>query len=66
MKIEISIEKDGEGEGEGMKKPEVMDAEQELTPEQIAQMAKTIMQRPASLSRKDRKLLADILLKEGD
>lgn len=64
MKIEISIEKDGEGEG--MKKPEVMDAEQELTPEQIAQMAKTIMQRPASLSRKDRKLLADILLKEGD
>lgn len=62
MKIEISIEKDGEG----MKKPEVMDAEQELTPEQIAQMAKTIMQRPASLSRKDRKLLADILLKEGD
>ena len=64
MKIEISIEKDGEGEG--MKKSEGMDAEHELTPEQIAQMAKTIMQRPASLSRKDRKLLADILLKEGD
>ena len=64
MKIEISIEKDGEGEG--IKKPEGMDAEQELTPEQIAQMAKTIMNRPASLSRKDRKLLADILLKEGD
>lgn len=64
MKIEISIEKDGEGEG--MKKPENMDAEKELTPEQIAQMAKTIMQRPAALSRKDRKLLADILLKEGD
>lgn len=58
MKIEISIEKDGEGEG--------MDAEQELTPEQIAKLAQQIMQRPASLSRKDRKLLADILLKEGD
>lgn len=62
MKIEISIEKDGEGKD----KPEGMDDEQELTPEQIAKMAQQIMQRPAALSRKDRKLLADILLKEGD
>lgn len=61
MKIEISIEKDGEKEN-----GKAMDSEEELTPEQIAEMAKKIMQRPAALSRKDRKLLADILLNEAD
>jgi hypothetical protein len=61
MKIEISIEKDGEKED-----GKAMDSEEELTPKQIAEMAKKIMQRPAALSRKDRKLLADILLNEAD
>jgi Asp-tRNA(Asn)/Glu-tRNA(Gln) amidotransferase B subunit len=53
MKIEISIEKGGEGKE--------MDDE-ELSPEQIAEMAKKL--KSATLSRKDRKLLADALLKE--
>ncbi len=53
MKIEISIEKNGEGKE--------MDDE-ELSPEQIAEMAKKL--KSATLSRKDRKLLADALLKE--
>jgi len=53
MKIEISIEKGGEGH-------EMED--EELTPEQIADMAKKL--KSATLSRKDRKMLADALLKE--
>jgi len=53
MKIEISIEKNGEGKE--------MDDE-ELSPEQIAEMAKKL--KSATLSRKDRKLLADALLNE--
>jgi hypothetical protein len=51
MKIEICIE-NGE---------EKMDDE-ELSPEQIAEMAKKL--KTATLSRKDRKLLADALLNE--
>ena len=53
MKIEISIEKGGEGK-------EMED--EELSPEQIAEMAKKL--KSATLSRKDRKLLADALLNE--
>ena len=53
MKIEISIEKGGE-------ENEMED--EELTPEQIADMAKKL--KTATLSRKDRKLLADALLQE--
>lgn len=53
MKIEISIEKNGE-------EKEMED--EELSPEQIAEMAKKL--KGATLSRKDRKLLADALLKE--
>jgi hypothetical protein len=53
MKIEISIEKGGEGK-------EMED--EELSPEQIAEMVKKL--KSATLSRKDRKLLADALLKE--
>jgi Asp-tRNA(Asn)/Glu-tRNA(Gln) amidotransferase B subunit len=53
MKIEISIEKGGEGK-------EMED--EELSPEQIAEMAKKL--KKATLSRKDRKLLADALLNE--
>lgn len=55
MKIEISIEKGGEGH-------EMED--EELTPEQIADMAKKL--KTATLSRKDRKMLADALLKMED
>ena len=56
MKIEISIEKGGEGK-------EMED--EELSPEQIAEMAKKL--KSATLSRKDRKLLVDALLnKEMD
>jgi Asp-tRNA(Asn)/Glu-tRNA(Gln) amidotransferase B subunit len=53
MKIEICIEQDGEGK-------EMED--EELSPEQIAEMAKKL--KNATLSRKDRKLLADALLNE--
>jgi Asp-tRNA(Asn)/Glu-tRNA(Gln) amidotransferase B subunit len=53
MKIEICIEQDGEGK-------EMED--EELSPEQIAEMAKKL--KSATLSRKDRKLLADALLNE--
>lgn len=53
MKIEISIEKGGE-------EHEMED--EELTPEQITDMAKKL--KSATLSRKDRKMLADALLKE--
>jgi Asp-tRNA(Asn)/Glu-tRNA(Gln) amidotransferase B subunit len=53
MKIEISIEKGGEGK-------EMED--EELSPEQIAEMVKKL--KSATLSRKNRKLLADALLKE--
>lgn len=53
MKIEISIEKGGE-------EHEMED--EELTPEQIADMAKKL--KTATLSRKDRKLLTDALLQE--
>lgn len=55
MKIEISIEKGGE-------EHEMED--EELTPEQIADMAKKL--KSATLSRKDRKMLADALLKMED
>jgi Asp-tRNA(Asn)/Glu-tRNA(Gln) amidotransferase B subunit len=53
MKIEISIEKGGEGK-------EMED--EELSPKQIAEMVKKL--KSATLSRKDRKLLADALLNE--
>jgi len=53
MKIEICIEQNGEDK-------EMED--EELSPEQIAEMAKKL--KGATLSRKDRKLLADALLKE--
>ena len=53
MKIEICIEQNGEDK-------EMED--EELSPEQIAEMAKKL--KNATLSRKDRKLLADALLKE--
>jgi Asp-tRNA(Asn)/Glu-tRNA(Gln) amidotransferase B subunit len=53
MKIEISIEKSYEGK-------EMED--EELSPEQIAEMVKKL--KSATLSRKDRKMLADALLKE--
>lgn len=53
MKIEICIEQDSEGK-------EMED--EELSPEQIAEMAKKL--KSATLSRKDRKLLADALLNE--
>jgi len=53
MKIEISIEKNGE-------EKEMED--EELSPEKIAEMAKKL--KSATLSRKDRKLLADALLNE--
>lgn len=55
MKIEISIEKNGE-------EKEMED--EELSPEKIAEMAKKL--KSATLSRKDRKLLADALLKMED
>ena len=55
MKIEISIEKNGE-------EKEMED--EELSPEQIAEMAKKL--KSATLSRKDRKLLADALLNMED
>ncbi len=53
MKIEICIEQGGE-------EKEMED--EELSPEKIAEMAKKL--KNATLSRKDRKLLADALLKE--
>jgi Asp-tRNA(Asn)/Glu-tRNA(Gln) amidotransferase B subunit len=53
MKIEISIEKSYEGK-------EMED--EELSPEQIAEMVKKL--KSATLSRKDRKMLADALLQE--
>ena len=53
MKIEISIEKGGEDK-------EMED--EELSPEQIAEMVKKL--KAATLSRKDRKLLANALLNE--
>lgn len=55
MKIEISIEKNGE-------EKEMED--EELSPEKIAEMAKKL--KSATLSRKDRKLLADALLNIED
>lgn len=55
MKIEICIEQNGE-------EKEMED--EELTPEQIADMAKKL--KTATLSRKDRKMLADALLKMED
>jgi hypothetical protein len=55
MKIEISIEKNGE-------EKEMED--EELSPEKIAEMAKKL--KSATLSRKDRKLLADALLNMED
>jgi Asp-tRNA(Asn)/Glu-tRNA(Gln) amidotransferase B subunit len=55
MKIEISIEKNGE-------EKEMED--EELSPERIAEMAKKL--KSATLSRKDRKMLADALLNMED
>ena len=55
MKIEICIEQEAE-------EKEMED--EELTPEQIADMAKKL--KTATLSRKDRKMLADALLKMED
>ena len=55
MKIEISIEQNGEDE-------EMED--EELSPEKIAEMAKKL--KSATLSRKDRKMLADALLNMED
>ncbi|MGL4678280.1 MAG: hypothetical protein ACRCWC_02725 [Plesiomonas shigelloides] len=55
MKIEICIEQEAE-------EKEMED--EELTPEQIADMAKKL--KTATLSRKDRKILADALLKMED
>jgi len=55
MKIEISIEQNGEDK-------EMED--EELSPEKIAEMAKKL--KSATLSRKDRKLLADALLNMED
>ena len=55
MKIEISIEKSYEGK-------EMED--EELSPEKIAEMAKKL--KSATLSRKDRKMLADALLNMED
>lgn len=61
MKIEISIEKDGDGKD----KPEGMDMpEEELTPEQIAEMAKKI--KAGSLSRAQRTMLAKYLMSEAE
>lgn len=68
MKIEISIEK-GHGEEKdmeekGMPMSEAEDeGEMELTPEQIAEMAKKLKGN-ASLSRAERTMLADYLLSE--
>lgn len=67
MKIEISIEK----EYEGKKMPEGSDmeagdmGEAELTPEQIAMMAKKI-KAGASLSRAERTMLASYLMSEAE
>lgn len=59
MKIEISIEKGDDKEKEdGMEMPE-----EELTPEQIAQMAAKLKS-SATLSRAERTLLANYLLSE--
>ena len=55
MKIEISIEKNGE---------EKEMENEELSPEKIAEMAKKL--KSATLSRKDRKMLADALLNMED
>lgn len=55
MKIEICIEQEAEGK-------EMED--EELSPEKIAEMAKKL--KSATLSRKDRKMLADALLKMED
>ena len=59
MKIEISIEKDVE---KSKDKPE---ADVELTPEQIAEMAARLKGRGA-LSRADRMMLAKYLLQEQE
>ena len=55
MKIEICIEQEAEGK-------EMED--EELSPEKIAEMAKKL--KSATLSRKDRKMLADALLNMED
>ena len=61
MKIEISIEKDGEDKGK--KSSEGMDYEEELTPEQIAEMAKKLKSNK-TLSRSERVLLSNYLMQE--
>lgn len=60
MKIKIEIEKDGKDEKD---MPDQMD--EELTPEQIAEMAKKLKGRTA-LTRAERTLLADYLLQEKE
>jgi len=59
MKIEISIEKNGDEEEGG----ESMD--EELTPEQIAQMVKKLNGKTA-LSRSERTMLASYLLQDKE
>lgn len=61
MKIEISIEKDGEDKSK--KSSEGMDYEEELTPEQIAEMAKKLKSNK-TLSRSERVLLSNYLMQE--
>ena len=68
MKIEISIEKGGE-EKKDIEHPEMPmeegEDEMELTPEQIAQMAKKLKS-SASLSRAERTMLAQYLMSEAE
>ncbi len=60
MKIEISIEKDGEKE-KGEQEP----MHEDLTPEQIAEMAAKLKSRTA-MSRADRLMLANYLLQDKE
>jgi cell division protein FtsL len=60
MKIEIKIEKEGKDEKD---MPEEMG--EELTPEQIAEMAKKLKSNSV-LSRAERTMLASYLLQEDD
>lgn len=63
MKIEISIEKDGKEGKDGEQMPEQM--HEDLTPEQIAQMAARLKSKTA-LSRAERMMLANYLLQDKE
>lgn len=63
MKIEISIEKDDKEKQDGESMDEPM--HEDLTPEQIAQMAARLKGRGA-LSRADRLMLANYLLQDKE